>query len=264
MQIITVAARKGGVAKTTTAVNLAVSLARSGASVVLIDADSQGQCADLLGFALADGDPVFADWLAGRVDLQDAALLDFGGPVSGRPALVAGDGQTLVAEALLSDDRALSLAGALRDQSARWGVEFVVIDSPPRGPVQDWAILACDLLIVPAAAHRLGAQGALETADLAGLLGGRYNRQIDVLVLPVMVQAWTKDGRRWLDAIGVEFAGLLAPDPVPLAVVVAESGAAGVPVVEYAPRSRPALAYGALAGVVAARSAVGVQVAEVR
>lgn len=252
-QIITIAARKGGVAKTTTAVNLATALSRAGCSVVLIDADSQGQCADLLGFNPGDGDPVFADWLAGRLDLQDCALLDLDGTISGRPALVVGDGRTLAAEAFLSDDRARSLAGALRDQSARWGVEYVVIDSPPKGAFQDWAILACDLLIIPAAANRLGAQMALETADLAGLIGGRYNRQIDVLVLPVMVQAWTKDGKRWLDAIGVEFAGLLAPDPVPLAVVVAESGAAGVPVVEYAPRSRPALAYAALAAAVELR-----------
>lgn len=244
MQIITVAARKGGVAKTTTAVNLAVSLAARGEGVLLIDADSQGQCADLLGVEVGSDAPVFADWASGlAIDAVALAVSPDG------LLLVAGDNRTLGFEAGLSVWALSALAGRLRRELEQFlpGVKWVIIDSPPRGAMQDWGIVAADQVVICAAANRLGAQMALDTQDLLDLLIFDLDlHKPAVRVLPVMAQVHTRDGSRWLDAIRAEF-GDKVMAPVPLAIVVAESAAAGVPVVRYAPASKPARAYADLA-----------------
>ena len=242
--IVSVVARKGGVAKTTTAVNLAASLARAGASVLVVDADSQGQCADLLGVSLAENDLVFADWMRGN-EIASCALVPVSPASSFGPALLPGDNQTLGFESKISPVGLLALADRLRAEAAAW--DYVIIDSPPKGLMQDWAILAADLCVLPAPANALGARMALDAFYLAALVPLKAGRYAPArVVLPVMVQAGTRDGRRWLAAINEQFAGFLAPAAVPLAVVVAESAAAGVPLVAYAPKSLAAVAYGAL------------------
>ncbi len=252
MKIISIAARKGGVAKTTTAVNLAAALGAQGAGVLLVDADAQGQCADALGVVLPATAGVFADWVRGD------SLRALACTVADAPGvlLLAGDGQSIGFEQGLSPVAVRSLAARLRADAEALGVDYVVIDSPPRGLLQDFAILAADLVVVPAAANRLSAQMAAETLALVGGLGTPA-----VSVLPVLVNRNTRDGRYWLDQIEQGFAGLLAPQPVPLAVIVPESASAGVPVVAYAPNSTPAVAYHALALEVAARLAVVAEVA---
>lgn len=253
MKIIPIAARKGGVAKTTTAVNLAAALGAQGAGVLLVDADAQGQCADALGVVLPAAAGVFADWVRGD------SLRSLACTVAEAPGvlLLAGDGQSIGFEQGLSPVTVRSLAARLRADAEALGVDYVVIDSPPRGLLQDFAILAADLVVVPAAANRLSAQMAAETlALITGL-----NASAAVLVLPVLVNRNTRDGRYWLDQIAGGFAGLLAPQPVPLAVIVPESASAGVPVVAYAPNSAPAVAYHALALEVAAQLAAVAEVA---
>lgn len=253
MKIISIAARKGGVAKTTTAVNLAAALGAQGAGVLLVDADAQGQCADALGVVLPAAAGVFADWVRGD------SLRSLACTVAEAPGvlLLAGDGQSIGFEQGLSPVAVRSLAARLRADAEALGVDYVVIDSPPRGLLQDFAILAADLVVVPAAANRLSAQMAAETLALITSLSASAAR----LVLPVLVNRNTRDGRYWLDQIAEGFAGMLAPQPVPLAVIVPESASAGVPVVAYAPNSAPAVAYHVLALEVDKRLAVVAEVA---
>lgn len=255
MKIISIAARKGGVAKTTTAVNLAAALGAQGAGVLLVDADAQGQCADALGVVLPAAAGVFADWVRGD------SLRSLACTVAEAPGvlLLAGDGQSIGFEQGLSPVAVQSLAARLRVNAEALGVDYVVIDSPPRGLLQDFAILAADLVVVPAAANRLSAQMAAETLTLVAGLSAPVPAAR--LVLPVLVNRNTRDGRYWLDQIAEGFAGMLAPAPVPLAVIVPESASAGVPVVAYAPNSAPAVAYHALALEVAAQLAAVAEVA---
>ena len=250
MNVITVAARKGGVAKTTTAVNLAAALVDAGASVLLVDADSSGQAGDLVGVEWAPDRPVFASFLAG-LPLAECVVV----PVADRPGLLLlpGDDQTLAAERGITAATIPIQVRALRAAADGLGVDYIVIDAPPRGAAQDLAIAAADLVVVPVAPSALSAAKAGETVDLVAAIGaafplpGREAGQVArVLVLPVMVEGRTLDGRHWLVEINGEFSGMLAPAGVPLRVVVLQAATAAVPLVWMAPDSDPARAYGLL------------------
>lgn len=252
MHVVTVAARKGGVAKTTTAVNLAAGLVSAGSSVLLVDADSSGQAGDLVGVEWAADRSTFASFLAG-LPLAECVVV----PDAARPGLVLlpGDDQTLAAERGITSATIPIQVRALRSAAAALGVDYVVIDAPPRGAAQDLAIAAADLVVVPVAPSALSVAKAAETVDLVQAIGAAFplpgrdaGRVASVLVLPVMVEGRTNDGRHWLVQINGEFSGMLAPAGVPLRVVVLQAATAAIPLVWMAPDSDPAQAYLLLAG----------------
>ena len=252
MHVVTVAARKGGVAKTTTAVNLAAGLVSAGASVLLVDADSSGQAGDLVGVEWAADRSVFASFLAG-LPLAECVVV----PDADRPGLVLlpGDDQTLAAERGITSATIPIQVRALRAAAQALGVDYVVIDAPPRGAAQDLAVAAADLVVVPVAPSALSVAKAAETVDLVAAIGAAFplpgrdaGRVASVLVLSVMVEGRTNDGRHWLVQINGEFSGMLAPAGVPLRVVVLQAATAAIPLVWMAPDSEPAQAYFLLAG----------------
>lgn len=252
MNVITVASRKGGSAKTTTAVNLAAALVDRGASVLLVDADSSGQAGDLLGVEWALDRPVFASFLAG-LPLREAVIV----PDASAPGLVLlpGDDQTLAAERSITAATMPIGVRALRSAAEALGVEYVVIDAPPRGAAQDYAIAAADLVVVPVAPAAPSVAKAVETVDLVQAIGARWplpgrpaGMVARVLVLPVMVVGTTRDGRHWMVEINGAFSGMLAPAGVPARVSVVMAATAGRPLVWSDPDSDPARAYLQLAG----------------
>ena len=252
MHVITVAARKGGVAKTTTAVNLAAGLVWSGASVLLVDADSSGQAGDLVGVEWLPDRPVFASFLAG-LPLAECVVV----PDVSRPGLVLlpGDDQTLAAERGITAGTIPIQVRSLRAQAGALGVDYVVIDAPPRGAAQDLAVAAADLVVVPVAPSALSVAKAAETVDLVRAIGAAFplpgrpaGQAARAVVLPVMVEGRTNDGRHWMVEVNGQFSGMLAPAGVPLRVVVLQAATAAIPLVWMAPDSDPAQAYFLLAG----------------
>lgn len=231
MTIVSVIGRKGGIAKTTTAANLAAALAMAGANVLAVDADSQGHLAVALGLERL---PLFSRW-AGGGPLLSQLCAALPAAATGCLALVSGGNESLG----LSLDAAgvQALAARLREDAAALAADWVVIDSPASGPLQDFALLAADLIIIPAPCHFLGASGAVDAAALAQRVApGTY-----VLALPTMYARRERDSLHWLRALEGHFANLLPA--IPHRVAVAESLAVGVPLVAYKPAHDAAVAY---------------------
>lgn len=251
-RFVTVASRKGGSAKTTTAANLAAALVERGRSVLLVDADSSGQAADLLGVEWMAGRPVFASFLAG-LPLPECVII----PASDRPGLLLlpGDDQTLAAERSITSSTIPIGVRALRSAAAALGVDYVIIDAPPRGAAQDYAIACADLVVVPVVPAAMAVSKAIETVDLVQAIGDRYplpgrpaGHVARVLALPVVVDSRTRDGRSWISTINSAFSGMLAPCSVPARVAVVMAATIGRPLVWSDPESDPAVAYLTLAG----------------
>lgn len=155
MTIITVANQKGGVGKTTTAVNLAHGAAMRGLNVLIVDLDTQGNVADALGMA-EWGD--LYDWLMKVVSLETAA---FG---SGRERLdvIRSNKMTAALKVSLSgmDFREMVLSDAL---NTSFDYDLVILDCPPSVDIlHTAALVAADWLIIPTKLDQFAIKGVIE------------------------------------------------------------------------------------------------------
>jgi len=239
--IVSILARKGGVAKTTTAANLAAGLAARGFHTLAADADAQGHLAVAFGRELGpEAARAFAGYILGR-PLDDLILPMHGCPSAG--SLLPGGEATRLAEAELTTSAAvLAVAARFRADVGAGGYDCAVIDSGPRGPLQDWAAAAADIVLVPAPCNYLGASAVFDALRLVRVVAGLTGHQPQAWVLPTMYEGHKKDSRFWLNQLRAEVRVRLL-DPIPMRVKVAESLAAGVPLVSLAPNHEAAAAY---------------------
>jgi len=243
-KIITIASQKGGVGKTTTAVNLASGLALRGKQVVVVDLDPQGQVAIALGLSPEPG--VF-NLMVGDLHLNQVIR------ASGRPNLwvVPGDKRTGTAQIVLQAERQ-SITQAVRESFiALWNgqPDFVIFDTAPSvGGFQEAALAVAELVIIPAATDHLalfGVKGLVET--LASLVkSGQWQGQ--ALVLPTFYDEVTRQSRLNLATLTTQLEQVHIPvlTPIHRATALREAVAEGKTIFEYDPNSRAAQEYAAL------------------
>ncbi len=236
--IVSLIARKGGAGKTTSAANIAAGLARQGNYTLAADSDAQGHLAVAYGCEYGpEASDAFAAYIAG----------DSLGPLT-RPIppanlrLLAGGEATRLAESQLASQPAM-LAAAERFRVDTLGYEYAVIDSGPRGPLQDWAVAVADIVVVCAPCNYLGASAVFDALRLIGVISAATGRRPAACVLPTMYEQHKKDSRFWLHQLRQEVRSARLLAPVPMRVKVAESLAAGIPLVGLAPDNDAARAY---------------------
>lgn len=163
-RIITVTSQKGGVGKTTTATTIAHGLARRDANVLLIDFDPQGHSAIALGL---DPEPGVFDWLVGqRNPLQ--CVWDTGR--HGLKLLPSNSRTRTVQTVLHAEMRGLSeVTGAIKTLAQRY--DFVVIDTPPSGILQEAAIACADAVLIPVHCEALALDGVAATMNVIKQIG---------------------------------------------------------------------------------------------
>lgn len=231
--IITVTAHKGGAGKTTTAVNLAGWLAGAPSDVCVLDLDPQGHAAIALGLDPAPGafDLLVKERAALDCAIMARDLAAGGGWTDGTIALIPGDSRSHIAESMIRIDRggAAAVAAILRRLPADLDVAHVVIDTASAGALQESAILAADVVIVPARVEALGLDGVRMTVSAVDALRAAGVR---IVVLPVAVDSRLSEHARNLEILRAEFGDLVAP-AIPARVAVAEAAALGLTLAEY-------------------------------
>ena len=245
MPTIAIANQKGGVGKTTTAITLATGLADLGYQTALVDCDPQGNVAAFLG---QEPTPGLYELVVDRRPLEKVArfLPDTG---SDNLSLIAGDSTTVDLETLLRTSPLLQPNTALREalQPFRNGPQTIIIldTAPGLSSVQLAALYTADWLIIPTCpefASEVGITALVETIDELRANGA----ELDLLgILPVLVDARSREHRQTITDLQAAFPGLVLP-PVRRLIALAEAPRSGRSIWQYAPNSEAALDYAAV------------------
>jgi chromosome partitioning protein len=248
--VYAIANQKGGVGKTTTAVNLAACVAEAGYEALLIDIDPQANATIGLGLG-KDAPKTVYDVLVGSVALDDVIV-----PTSIENLSIAPAGPDLAGAAVElpriagSDTRLRDALGSVRDRYA-----FTMLDCPPSlGPLTVNALVAADRVIVPVQAEYFALEGLAGLLDTLTLVRRELNPRLAVAgMLLTMHDGRTRLAQDVEREVREHFPELVFDTVIPRNVRIGEAPSFGKPVIHHDPHCAGADAYFELAKEVAAR-----------
>jgi len=249
-RIIAVANQKGGVGKTTTAVNLAAALARTPKKVLLVDLDAQGNATMGSGVDKRELEASSCDVLMQEVDASDAIVVTPEGF-----DLLPGNTDLTAAELELMDaqGRELRLKQALDPLRDRY--DFILIDCPPALSLLTLnALTAADSVLVPMQCEYYALEGLTALLQTIDALKGRFNPALEIEgVLRTMFDVRNNLANAVSAELTNHFGDKVFRTIVPRNVRLAEAPSHGQSIVGYDKASRGAIAYLGLAGEVLRR-----------
>jgi len=252
-EVITIANQKGGVGKTTTAVNLSAALAQNGKRVLLIDADPQTNATTSLGFNRNDYEYNIYHVLIGIKKMSEVILTSNFKNLDLIPANIGLVGIEKEFYDSTKKNRELLLKKAIKPIKKKY--DFIIIDSPPAlGPITINALGAADSVIIPIQCEYFALEGLAQLLNTINLLKKSINPQLTIKgFLPTMFSIQNNLSKQVLEDLSHHFKKNLFLDKkkdfiiVPRNIKVAESPSYGKPVTEYAHKSKGAVAYNNLA-----------------
>ena len=234
-KIFAIANQKGGVGKTTTAINLATALAAVGEKVLLIDLDPQGNASTALGIGRADRTPGSYEFLLGLSRLDESVRDTMIPGLAVMPANVQLAGAEI--ELIDLDRREHRLADALHaegnDARARW--DTVLVDCPPSlGLVTLNALVAVDAVLVPLQAEFLALEGIGALRNTVERVRKALNLKLHIagVILTMVDRRMTLSQQVEAD-VRDHFGELVFGTTIPRNVRIAEAPSHGLPVLIY-------------------------------
>lgn len=249
--IIAVTNQKGGVGKTTTAVNIAFYMAKAGKSVLLVDFDPQGNATSGLGIEKRDLPRTVIDVLDGQKTLSECVVATKHKNLHVLPATP----QLANAEVELA--KAQQKFARLKNSLANHSYDFVIIDSPPSLSLLTVnALIAADYIVLPVQAEFYALEGLGQLLETMQLVRKGMNPQLELLgVVVTMMNARTTLSTQVHEEVQKHFPGKVFKTVIPRNIRLAEAPSHGLPVGAYDRWSKGARAYKALAKEVMQRAA---------
>lgn len=241
--VISVTNQKGGVGKTTSAVNIAYYLAKQGKQTLLIDFDPQGNATSGLGIDKQGLEKTMADVILGNAALADVVI-----PTEHKRLFLAPTTPHLAnteVELAQAERRFSRLKLAI---DALEGYDFIIIDSPPSLSLLTVnGLIAARYILLPVQAEFYALEGLGQLLETMKLVRKSMNPTLDLLgVLPTMVDNRTTLSTQVHEEIKKHFPGKVFKTVIPRNIRLAEAPSHGLPVGAYDKFSKGARAYKAV------------------
>ena len=241
-RVIAFANQKGGVAKTTTTLNLGVALAEKGHKVLLVDLDPQGNLTMSQGFNPDAIERSMFDVLVHRLpitEIIEQAEADIA------VASIDLAGAELALSSMIGRERALEKAIA----PSRERYHYILIDTPPSlGILTVNALVAADGVIVPVQCEYLSLRGLVQLQNTLTMIRENLNPNVDIVgILPTMFDKRILHSREAVEILRENFGELVFKTRIRKTIRYAEAPVKGLSVLKYDPTGEAAEAYRDLA-----------------
>jgi chromosome partitioning protein len=253
MHVVALANQKGGVGKTTTAVNLAGELVRRNQRVLLLDCDPQGNATTSLGIAKRDLKATTYDVLMGLSSAKDVIR------PTGRPGYDIIPASEHLAGAMVEltavEEREWQLAQAIRPLEGMY--DWILLDCPPSlGLLTLNALCAASNVLIPLQCEYLALEGLAQLKGTLDRVHEHLNPRLSILgVVMTMYDGRTNLAQQVVEEVRRHFPHRIFNTLIPRSVRVSEAPSYGQLLFEYDPQSRAAQSYSALADEVLRRLA---------
>jgi len=241
-QVLAFANQKGGVAKTTSTVNLGVALTEMGKRVLAVDMDPQGNLTMSQGIDPENLEKSMYDVLVHRLPITEVILSN---EIDVACATIDLAGAEMALSTQIGRERALEKA--LRPVRERY--DFILIDTPPSlGLLTINALTAAEGVIVPVQCEYLSLRGLLQLERTLEMIRENINPKVRIKgILPTLLDSRTIHGRESIEVLRENFGSLVFDTVVRKTIKFAEAPVQGSSVLKYDPRGKGAEAYRSLA-----------------
>ena len=240
-KVMAIINQKGGVGKSTTAINLSAALGELGKQVLLVDLDPQGNSSSGLGIEKSQVHNCVYDVLLNDVAIEDVIIPDVGEGLDLVPATInlAGAEVELVSE-MARENRLKDAVGSLRGK-----YDYVFIDCPPSlGLLTVNALVAADKLLIPIQCEFYALDGVTKLLDSMKRVKTRLNPTLDIFgVLLTMYDGRTTLSRQVVEEVRSYFGKTVFTTLIPRTVKLSEAPSFGQPITQYDPSGKGAQSY---------------------